>query len=296
MTALSDYHDDNGTATSHAPVELATRNAPVFEGMDQATLDAAYDNSRAVAESAALLADFERRSGNIAARRDARLDLRYGPAARQRIDYFPATRPGPLLVFIHGGYWQMRAKETFRFLAAGPNAHGIHMALIGYTLAPDTNMAGIVQEVRAGVRWLHTHAGAFGGDADNMIVSGWSAGGHLTAMCLDEDGVRAGLAISGIFDLEPIRHSYLNQKLRLTPQDVAAFSPLTLPLVRKPLSICVGQAELLALQRQSLAFSRARYDCPGETVLLPGHNHFSILHELARADGALTMQVRALAR
>lgn len=294
MTALNEYADDTSFPdTSQGP---DTPTLAVYQGMDQATLDAAYDNTRAVVDSAALLADFDRRSATIAARRDARLDLRYGPAPRQRIDYFPASRPGPLLIFIHGGYWQMRAKETFRFLAAGPNAHGIHVALIGYTLAPDTTMAAIVEDVRDGVRWLRANAAVLGGDVDNMIVSGWSAGGHLAAMCLDEDGVHAGLAVSGIFDLEPIRHSYLNEKLRLTPQDVADFSPLTLPLSRKPLAICVGQAELLALQRQSLAFSRARYDCPGETLLLPGHHHFSILYELSRPDGALTMQVRALVR
>jgi acetyl esterase/lipase len=296
MTALFEFTDKDDLPMSHAPAEPAAKPVAVFQGMDRATLDAAYDNSRAVADSAEMLADFERRSADTAARPGARLDLRYGPAPRQRIDYFPAGRPGPLLIFIHGGYWQMRAKETFRFLAAGPNAHGIHVALIGYTLAPDTTMAGIVQEARDGVRWLRDNASPLGGDVDNMIVSGWSAGGHLAALCLDEEGVRGGLAISGIFDLEPIRHCWLNDKLRLTPQDVHDFSPLTLPLSPKPLAICVGQAELLALQRQSLAFSRARYDCPGETVLLPGHHHFSILHELARADGALTMQVRALSR
>ena len=305
MSALSD-HADSGHAMAghaahsgqsfHAPTDHTMTTPAVYQGMDRATLDAAYDNTRAVADSATLLAEFDRRSIDIRARPDARLDLRYGPAPRQRIDYFPASRPGPLLIFIHGGYWQMRAKETFSFLAAGPNAHGIHVAMIGYTLAPDKDMGGIVQEVREGVRWLRANAAAFGGDVDNMIVSGWSAGGHLTAMCLDEDGVRAGLAISGIFDLEPIRHCYLNEKLQLTPQDVADFSPLSLPLSAKPLAISVGQSELIALQRQSLAFSRARYDCPGKTVLLPGHNHFSILHELARADGALTMQVRALVR
>lgn len=268
----------------------------VYQGLDRAALDAAYDNTRAVADSATLLADFERRSIDMRARAGARLDLRYGPAPRQRIDYFPAGQPGPLLIFIHGGYWQMRAKETFSFLAAGPIAHGIHVAMIGYTLAPDTNMAGIVAEVRDGVRWLRAHAPALGGDAGKMVISGWSAGGHLAAMCLDEAGVCGGLAISGIFDLAPIRHCYLNEKLQLTPQDVEDFSPLMLPPSPKPLAVCVGQAELLALQRQSLAFSRTRYDYPGETVLLPGHNHFSILYELARADGALTAQVRALSR
>ena len=107
----------------------------LYRGMARAALDAAYDNSAAVANSAELLADFQARSDRLRAQRDRHLDLRYGSAERNRIDYFAADAPGPVLVFIHGGYWQMRAKETFSFLAAGPLAHGIHVAFAGYTLA-----------------------------------------------------------------------------------------------------------------------------------------------------------------
>ena len=95
-------------------------------------LDAAYDNTGAVADSARLLAGFDERSRLLAERRPERLDLRYGVRERQRIDYFASSAVNaPLLVFIHGGYWQMRCKEIFRFLAAGPLRHGIHVAPAG---------------------------------------------------------------------------------------------------------------------------------------------------------------------
>ncbi len=126
--------------------EIAMNSTPIYRGMDRAALDAAYDNSAAVSESLALLADFQARSQH--------LDLRYEPAERNRIDYFAAQSPGPVLVFIHGGYWQMRAKENFSFLATGPLAHGIHVAFVGYTLAPETPLDGIVTEVRAAIAWL----------------------------------------------------------------------------------------------------------------------------------------------
>lgn len=269
-----------------------------YRGMDRAALDAAYDNTAAVANSAALLADFDARSAQMRETRPQHLDLRYGPAERNRIDYFaapPTTRPGPILIFIHGGYWQMRAKETFSFLAAGPLAHGIHVALPGYTLAPAMTLDGIVAEIRAAIRWIAQHAAEFGGDPARIMVSGWSAGGHLTAMVIDEPAVKGGLAISGIFDLEPIRLNYLNTKLGLDADAVQRLSPLLhLPARCAPLILACGTDELPELQRQSevYATARARDGLPGRLLRLPHHNHFTILEELARPDGMLTALVR----
>jgi arylformamidase len=266
----------------------------VYRGMDRAALDAAYDNSRAVADSGRLLADFQARSDRLRAARNQHLDLRYGPAERNRIDYFAAAKPGPVLVFIHGGYWQMRAKETFSFLAAGPLAQGIHVAFAGYTLAPEKPLDGIVAEVRAAIAWLAGRVADFGGDPNRIYVSGWSAGGHLTAMALEEPAVKGGLAISGIFDLEPIRLCYLNDKLGLNQAEARRMSPLLhLPASAMPLIIAYGGDELPELQRQSTTFAAARAGAglPGRQARLAGHNHFTILEELASADGALTKLV-----
>ena len=262
-----------------------------YRGMDRAALDAAYDNTRAVADSARLLADFDARSAAIRRERATALDLRYGAAPRNRMDYFAGARGAPLLIFIHGGYWQMRAKETFSFVAAGPLAHGIHVAVIGYTLAPARALAGIVGEVRAAVRWLATHAADHGADGGRLYVSGWSAGGHLTALCLDEPAVCGGLAISGIYDLEPIRRCYLNAALQLQAADVATLSPLQrMARTDRPLMLACGGAELPELQRQSEDYAAARRaaQLPGRLLRIDGCNHFTILEHLARPDGALT--------
>jgi acetyl esterase/lipase len=202
-----------------------------------------------------------------------------------------------VLVFIHGGYWQMRAKETFSFLAAGPLAQGIHAAFIGYTLAPDKRLDGIVCEVRTAIAWLAARAEDFGGDPTRIFVSGWSAGGHLAAMSLDEPAVKGGLAISGIYDLDPIRLCYLNEKLQLDADEARRLSPLLhLPPVSKPLIVAYGGDELAELQRQSetYAAARARAGLPGRLVRLAGHNHFTILDELANSAGSLTTQLREL--
>ena len=273
-------------------------NLNIYRGMDRAALDAAYDNTAAVANSAALLAEFDARSAQLRAAKPQHLDLRYGAAERNRIDYFAAGEPGPVLVFIHGGYWQMRAKETFSFLAAGPLAHGIHVALPGYTLAPEITLAGIVAEVRAAIHWIARHAADYGGDPARIIVCGWSAGAHLTAMVMDESPVKGGLAISGIFDLQPIRLNYLNTQLGLDADAVQRLSPLlNLPARSAPLMLACGEGELPELQRQSLTFAQARTQAglPGRLIQLPHHNHFTILEELAQADGALTALIHELA-
>ncbi|MBC7437697.1 MAG: alpha/beta hydrolase [Bdellovibrionales bacterium] len=268
----------------------------VYRGMDQAALDAGYNNSLAVANSAKLMAGYGVLSEQMRLSPGARTGLRYGPAPRNLIDYLPAASPGPLLVFIHGGYWQARAKEDFTFLAKGPLALGLHVALVGYTLAPDASLATIVDEVRSSIRWLHSNAAQWGADTNRIVVSGWSAGGHLTAMCMDEPGVIAGLALSGVYDLEPVRLSYLNAKLKLEASDVKQVSPALLPPSARPLTVAYGTAELPQLQRQSREFfaMRERAGAPGALLPLEGLDHFTVLEDFASPQGALALAARQL--
>jgi arylformamidase len=269
----------------------------LYRGMDRTALDAAYNNSAAVANSSALMAELRARGDRLRSEMPQHLDLRYGPAPRNRIDYFSAQARGPVLMFIHGGYWQMRAKEDFSALARGPLAHGIDVAMIGYTLAPDISLGGIVAEIRAAIRWLAVHADEHGGDANRMYVSGWSAGGHLTASVLDAPAIRGGLAISGIYDLEPMRWCYIDEKLKLDEREARRLSPLlNMPPTLAPLIVTCGGAELPELRRQSAEFAAARKHArlPGPFVELEGHNHFTILDELANSQGALTKLVLEL--
>ena len=265
-----------------------------YRNMSQSELDAGYNNSAAVANSAQLMAGFDALSDQTRLLPGAQLGLRYGPAPRNVIDYFAADTPGPLLVFVHGGYWQMRSKDSFSFLANGFRPHGIHVAMVGYTLAPEASLQDIVNEVRSAIRWLGANAGRSGADTSRIVVSGWSAGGHLTAMCMDEPGVVGGLAVSGIYDLEPVRLSYVNDKLQLKPGDVQPLSPLHLPLSSKPITVAYGGAELPELQRQSREFfeARAARGLPGQLLALPGLNHFTILADMARPEGAMAMAVK----
>ena len=190
-------------------------DAPDWRTMSQQERDLGLNNGAAVAGSAEMVAGWEQRSAEMRGRHPDHLDLRYGPRERNRIDFLKAADKAPTLLFIHGGYWQIRAKEVFTIFAEGPMAHGINVALIGYTLAPEATLDADRRRNPSGIDYLAGQLPALGAEADGIVVSGWSAGGHLTAMALSHPQVKAGMAISGIYDLEPIRHSYLNVKLGL---------------------------------------------------------------------------------
>ena len=265
--------------------------------MSRAERDAAYNNSEAVKNSATLNAAREVASAAFRAAHPQHLNLPYGPRERNTWDLFPAADPeAPCLVFVHGGYWQRNSKDQFANLIAGPFAHGWAAALPGYTLAPDASLTTIVAEIRAALDWLAEHGPAHG-IAGPIVLSGWSAGGHLTAMCLDHPSVVAGMAISGIFELGPVRDTYLNERLRLTDEEIAALSPLRLPVVHKPLAITYGTAELppLVSDSRDLHAKRAMAHMPGVLIPVPGADHFTIVHELRDPDGVLTRQVLLLA-
>jgi arylformamidase len=273
--------------------------AAIYRGMDRAALDAAYDNTAAVAESQAYRERWWRESAAIRAEPHARLDVRFGTRPRATLDYFPSgTANAALFVFIHGGYWQRNEKERFSFLAPGPRGHGIDVAVPGYTLAPEAKLADIIGQVRQALDFLADRSDELGFDRRSLFVGGWSAGGHLTAAVADHPVVRGGIPISGIFDLEPIFLGVLNDKLGLQAHDIAPLSPLAKLGDRSPpLELFVGSSELPELQRQSQDYAGAAQarGLPVKLTTLAGHHHFSILDELARPDGAIARALAAMA-
>jgi acetyl esterase/lipase len=259
--------------------------------MDRVALDQAYNNRNAVADYPAIAAERKARSDHVRAARRFHADLRYGDSPRERLDFFPADgAAAPVLVFFHGGYWQSNDKEASSFLVEGPLARGFSVALVEYTLAPEATIDRIVGEAKRAIEWLARTVGSLGGRADALVVAGHSAGGHLAAMLIDHPAVAATLPISGLFDLEPIRLNYLNDKLRLTAESARHHSPLLhLPAACRPARVAVGAGELPELVRQSADYAealRAR-GLPAKYLPLASHDHFSILEELASAEGRL---------
>jgi arylformamidase len=276
---------------------------------DRATLDRNYNLRAAVPEFQTWFDRYQASSHMFRERWPGRLDLRYGEGSRQAIDLFlpaGAARP-PLLAFIHGGYWQGRDRKDFSFVAEPLVAAGAAVALLGYDLAPAVTMDAIVAQIREGLAWLYRNAAGEGFDPERIFVAGHSAGGHLVAMALATDwpgalGLPADLikgvtAISGVFDLEPIRRCYLNDVLRMDEAEAARNSPLHLPLAAAPcpVLVTVGERETPAFHEQSGAYA-AKLEAAGWPVDLatqPGLDHFAIVMTLAEAGAPI---VRAIAR
>jgi arylformamidase len=273
----------------------------LFRGMDRAALDVAYNNTAAVGvpKRDEYVGGWAVRSDAVRKARDAKADLRYGDGPRQRLDFFSCGKAGaPTLAYIHGGYWQMNDKEPYAFFGEALLPAGFNLALLEYTLAPAARLDQIVAEVRAAVAWVIEHAAEHGGDSRRVYVAGHSAGGHLTAAAMSDPRVAGGIAISGIYDLEPIRLNYLNDKLGLDKDEAMRNSPiLHLPSRASPLVVSVGLGELPELIRQSGDYWAAWQEkgLPGHYLPLPGHDHFSILEELARPSGRLFAVLKGLA-
>ena len=267
-----------------------------WTALDQAARDAAYNNGAATPDRDQLVADREAASRALRTARPAHLDVPYGTAPRQCWDLFPAKDPAaPCLVFIHGGYWQSNSREGFAGVVEGALAQGWSAALPGYTLCPQITLSGLVGEIHLALDWLAEH-GAGHGIAGPVLVSGWSAGGHLAAEAMAHPSVVAGLAMSGIYELAPLRDTYLNKALQLTDDELQSLSPIRRTPSKKRLAIAYGTGELPEMQRQGRTFHamRAAAHCPGWLVPITGADHFRVLHALQTSDGELMKVARAL--
>jgi arylformamidase len=253
-----------------------------------------------VLDSAACLARWTEDSAALYQSRPVFRDLRYGGAPRQRLDFFAAGRVGrPTLFFIHGGYWQWGHKEAEAFVARGPLAHHINVVNVEYTLCPQISLDGIVAEIHAALDWLSPRLAGLNADPSHLIACGSSAGAHLAAMTLRRSDVTGALLISGVYDLEPIRLSGLNEALGMDMGMARRNSPiLQLPARAAPVCFAVGADEQPELIRQSHDYFQTweAAGLPGWRAILSAVNHFSVMDELAEPDGRLTAALLRLCR
>jgi arylformamidase len=260
----------------------------IYRGMDRAALDVAYNNTKAVADFAGIMADFQTRSRKLYDTAPCQRGLQYGEGPRERYDWISCSRPdAPTFVFIHGGYWQNCVKEDFAFVASGPLARGYNVVLAEYTLAPEATMTEIVAEIGLLLDHLAADRDGLGIAGRPLCLSGHSAGGHLSAMYRAHPAVSRVLAISALVELEPISLCWLNERLKLSAREIADFSPLRHIGRGAPMVLAVGANELPELVRHSTDYALA-CEAAGEPVGLvhvPRCTHFSVLDDLARPDG-----------
>jgi len=283
-----------GFLFSTACSSTAPAKAKAWESMDRPALDRAYNNSAAVPEGAQMFKAWQARSAQVREQHPEHLDLPYGPRERNRIDYFSAGPNTPVLIFFHGGFWQMRSKADFAFLAEGFLGQGISVAMVGYPLGPEATMDEIVADAHAAVRYLAAQLPSLGGDPARVVVSGWSSGGHLATSVLDEPSLRGGVAVSGLYDLAPLVRSYVNDKLHMDEAAARRNSPmLNLPPSSKPLELFAGSAELPEMRRQTADYASARRvaGLPVHYEEISGANHYTILNDMLRPEGRVHQAV-----
>lgn len=262
-------------------------------------LDDAYNNQATVSNMPAIRADWASRSRKIRSEHGRLLDLRFGDGSRERLDLFLTSEPNaPTVTYIHGGYWQANDKENYAFVAEGPLSAGFNVAVIEYTIAPEGSIEQMTAEMGRAASWLHENLASHGADPHRIYMAGHSSGGHLTAQNIDSKGLRGGIAISGVFDLEPMLFTKYNDKLCLTPESARANSPIFNPPKRSaPLLVAYGGAELPEFHRQSKDFVRAwqsrGLDC--SLLEVPGANHFSVVESLASPSGLILQELKNMA-
>jgi arylformamidase len=272
-----------------------------WRGWTLSRLEREYSPSACVPSIDPFLQAYLERSREAAARLPYRPNVRWGEGHDEVFDFFPAaSAEAPLLIFFHGGYWQEHSKADVLFVATNCVARGIAYASVEYTLAPGASVAEIVEQCRRAVGSIYLQASDLGFDSRRIFIGGSSAGGHLAAMLLvhgwqkrlglGDDLVAGVILLSGVYDLEPLVPTYINQALHLTEQTARALSPMRHRLSPAvPVLVACGENETEEFKRQSLAFA-ARLKDAGFSVksLEPvGANHFDIVFEIADSETAL---------
>lgn len=257
--------------------------------------DAQYNNRARIPEHPAILQAWADDSARAREHLGGVLDIAYGADPSERLDVFPAARAdAPVLVYIHGGYWRALDKRDQSFVAPAFVAAGAMVVLPNYALCPAVSIEHIALQLVRALAWVYRHASQYGGDPARIVVAGHSAGGHLAAMLLACDWrtvasdlppglVTAALSISGVFDLEPLRHApFLAADLGLTKASARKLSPAYMPAPSGRLVALVGGEESEEFLRQNALIAGV---WGPKTVLaseqVPGRHHMNVLNGLA---------------
>lgn len=254
-------------------------------------LEAEYNNRARCPDHPQVMARWKQ-TAEQARRKHPPVQLAYGPGEREIMDLFAEGEDQPVAMFLHGGYWQSLDKSWFSGIAPALLAHGVSLAVPSYDLAPGVSLAVIVDQVRAAIEVLTRRTGR------RPVVFGHSAGGHMAACLLADGRTDRAVAISGVFDLEPLIPTSLNRALALDVAEARRLSPIHWTAPEGAVLDCVvGAAESPEFRRQSRDMAehwgagdvRTRYEP------LDGRDHFTVLDPLFDPESALLRRIADLA-
>ncbi|PHZ83624.1 alpha/beta hydrolase [Paremcibacter congregatus] len=279
----------------------------LYRGMDKETLNREYSPSSCVKDIMPYIQAYidESAAAYDLLAEQCRSGVKYGPEDRSVVDIFTpnGSGPCPVHIFIHGGYWQELSVRESVFAAPNFVAHDIVFMALDYTLAPEASLTEIVEQVRRGVLWILENCAEYGGDKSNITLSGSSAGAHLVAEVLatdwnaqgyEECPIKGACEVSGVFDLTPLVHTYVNDPLQLTETEVQNLSPANhIPSHACPVVFAYGDNETSEFKRQTRDYYAdwVKAGHPASFMELAGFNHFDVIMELGNKDSRLFQAV-----
>ncbi len=272
----------------------------LYKGMDAQALEAQYNLiARRGPDAAKVLERWVARSQAHCDNSRARINLAYGEGEREKLDFFSGgDSNGPVIIYIHGGYWQRGDKNMYSFVSKAFVENGVSVVILNYNLTPSVRISQMPTQIRKAIAWCWHNAENLGFSREKIFLMGHSAGGHLTAMmmatdwpqvdtALPADLLCAGIPISGLFELEPLLHTSLNEVPQMDTQEAISMSPLFIPpATDAPQLVVVGGAETPEFFRQSDSYiykfqttnrQMERYD-------VPDADHFDVVEHLAEND------------
>lgn len=281
----------------------------IYRNLNKAALDIEYNPASNIANAGEL--QIRRREMSLRTRETHRCscDVPYGPSTGETLDiFFAGKNNSPIQLFFHGGSWRAQDKQNYSFLAEPLVANGVTLLNVNYSLCPSVTLDEIIRQCNSAIAWAYANARVFGGDPNRISVCGHSAGAQIAIRTLEtdwspfgrvpDDVVKGAAAISGIYDLEPIRLSATNNDIRLDVEQSQRNSPMTHPLRRRvPLVLSVGDKDNDEFQRQTKDFAAAlaQKSYAFEIIIAKGHNHFSILDAMADTKDPLGERLLNLA-
>jgi len=241
--------------------------------------------------------EYKRLSAETRNELKAIVDVTYGPSPGQRLDLFVPTSVSsangaglPVHIFIHGGYWRMFSKDDFSYIARTIVGAGAIAIVLDYDLMPSVRLADVVRQVREAKQWVSENVHLYGGDASRLTVSGHSAGAHLATFLLtegEEMPPRGALLLGGIYNIRPLRQSFLQPLIQLTDDEVRQFSPIEKRFQpRVDTVILYGERETLPFRAQAtgLAWQIKEAGCDVSLSALTDADHMSSVLDLGFPD------------
>ena len=262
----------------------------VFGSYTQAELDLEYNPRLSVLNFPEIAQEWASLSRAAREHMDARLDIAYGESAAETLDVFLPENgaDAPIHIFFHGGYWRSGDKSDYSFVAESLVGAGAMVVIPNYTLCPTCTMDELLAQCYRAIRWVYDNAGSFKGDRSRIHISGHSAGAHIVTMAmtagkdhgLPEGLIKSGCAVSGLYNLEPLRRSFLNLEIRLDPQLVLECSPSEcIRLTAAPLMLSLGGLESTEFHRQTFDYFASWQGEGNVAKIIPAldTNHYSVL-------------------